>query len=430
MKYLIIGNGAAGIAAAATLRKIDHEGEITIITSEQYPAYSKCLLADYLSLQYSDRKEQSELADQALCFKDADFYSRNRIQVLYNHQVNSIDWRRKKLKGAQTAPGHHQAELSYDRLLIASGSKPAVPPIKGIHQVNPHFLNTLDDAKRLLAAAAKAREIVIAGAGFVGLEVAFNLRKRGLKVTLVEKANRILPNQLDETAAQIITRSLEAEGIGLSLGTGIVEAVLNRGFGRRNRLKGVKLDNGDFIKADLLVLAVGSTPNLDFVDRKEIQVNRGIIVNSQLMTSVSDVYAAGDVIEFTHDTTGKSVLSPIWPNAVVSGEYAAYNMAGITRELDRLTGMQNAAEFREIPLVSMGLVDTASPEVEMLIDFRPDQGIYRKILLKDDRIIGMIFLGNISQAGVIGALLKSQTPVGHLKTNLLSPNFGYGYVSL
>lgn len=420
MNYVIIGNGATGIAAAETLRKLDSTGKITMITAERYQAYSKCLLSDYLS---------GGSSDNSLYFRDEDFYSRNGIQVLFNHRVKEIDFGRKCIKIANLAAvGRSLAELSYDRLLIASGSKPVVPSIKGYRQANSYFLNTLDDAKRIINAAVKAREAVIIGAGFVGLEVAFNFRKRGLKVTLVEKAPRILPAQLDETAARIITRALETEGINVRLGLGVTEIVEKRGFLRRSGIKGVILENGDLISADLPVLAVGAVPNLDFIAPGTLRVNRGIVVNRQMMTSVPDVYAAGDVVEFTDAVTGESIPSPIWPNAVVEGEYAAYNMAGIRRDLEQLIGMQNAAEFREIPLISMGLVDAAGPAVETLIDLRPVQGIYRKIVLKDDRIIGMIFLGEISQSGVIGALIKNQTPVGHLKANLLAPNFGYGLV--
>ncbi|MCL6589951.1 MAG: FAD-dependent oxidoreductase [Firmicutes bacterium] len=431
MNYVIIGNGAAGVAAAETLRKIDPQGEITIVTSEPYPAYSKCLLASYLSSRPL-ANPNCDPAGQTLYFKDASFYSKNRIRILYNHRVNSIDCRQKRLKATRMEPSRSQFELSYGRLLIASGSKPVVPPIKGLHRVDSHFLNTLGDAKRILTAAARARKIVVAGAGFVGLEVAFNLRKLGLEVTLIEKARRILPAQLDETAAQIITHELQAEGIKLHLGTAIVEAVPKPGFGalvrRRKDLKGIRLDNGQFIAADILVIATGSAPNLDFVNPKEIRINRGIIVNSRMMASAGGIYAAGDVMELSA-ADGNNLLSPIWPNAVVSGEYAAYNMAGIPRELDQIAGMQNAAEFREIPLVSMGLVETAGPKVDEFIDFRPGQGIYRKVILKDDRIIGMVFLGDISQSGVIGSLIKSQTPVGHLKSHLLAPNFGYGFAS-
>jgi NAD(P)H-nitrite reductase large subunit len=426
MNYVIVGNGAAGISAAENLRKLDNTGIITMITAERYQAYSKCLLSDYLAGDYSGKHD----GENRLYFKDDDFYSRNRIQVLFNHQVNDIDFHQKVVKTLNLAhPETQDMEISYDRLLIATGSKPVMPLIKGYRRANPYYLNTLDNAKRIMKAAAGCREAAIMGAGFVGLEVAFNLRKRGLKVTLIDKATRILPAQLDETAAKIITRALESEGIKVCLGAGVTEVVPNRGILRRNHIKGVILENGNFINADMLVIAVGSVPNLDFVTPGKLEAGRGIIVNRQMMTSVPDVYAAGDVAQFIDAVTGASMLTPIWPNAVIEGEYAAYNMAGIRRELDQLIGMQNAAEFREIPLVSMGLVDAAGPKVETLIDLRPAKGIYRKIVLRDNRIIGMIFLGDISQSGVIGALIRNRTPVGHLKVNLLAPTFGYSMVA-
>jgi NAD(P)H-nitrite reductase large subunit len=427
MNYVIIGNGAAGVSAAENLRKLDVTGTITMITAEPYQAYSKCLLSDYLAKDDAGRDSEE---NGHLYFKDNDFYTRSRIQILFKHRVNDIDFHRKVIKILDlTHPGAKDSELSYDRLLIATGSKPVMTSIKGYQRANPYYLNTLDDAKRIVKAIAGSREAVIVGAGFVGLEVAFNLRKRGLKVTLIDKANRILPAQLDEIAAKMITQALESEGIKVCLGAGITEVVLHRGILWRNRVKGVVLENGNTIGTDMLVIAAGSVPNLDFITPGKLEVGRGIIVNRQMMTSVPDVYAAGDVAQFTDVVTGESMPTPIWPNAVIEGEYAAYNMAGLRRELDQLIGMQNAAEFREIPLVSMGLVDAAGPKVETLIDFRSARGIYRKIVLRDNRIIGMIFLGDISQSGVIGALIKNQTPVGHLKANLLAPGFGYSMVA-
>ncbi len=421
MNHVIIGNGAAGIAAAETIRKLDNSGEITIITAERYPAYSKCLLSDYLAGGYSD---------DLLYFRDKDFYSRNKIQIRFKHTVKDIDFSRKIVIATDlNHPGNQETEISYERLLIATGSKPVVPPIKGYRQVNPYYLNTLDDAKRIMKAAAQARDVLIIGAGFVGLEVAFNLRKRGLKVTLVDKAARILPAQLDETAASIITKALEAEGIRVCLGSGVTEAVPNRRLPWRSDTKGVILENGDFISADLLVIAVGSVPNLDFITPGTLRVNCGIVVNQQLMTSVADVYAAGDVIEFIDAVTGETGPAPIWPNAVLEGEYAAYNMAGIRRELDYLIAMQNAAEFREIPLISMGLVNASGPDVETFIEYRPAGGIYRKIIIKDNRIIGMIFLGDVCQSGVIGELMRKRIPVTAIKDKLLNLNFGYSQIA-
>lgn len=420
MNYVIIGNGAAGVTAAETLRKLDNDGKITIITAERYPAYSKCLLSDYLAGDYSEKR---------LFFRDDAFYNRLGIQVLFNHRVHSLDFHRKIIKTVNANyPAIPGSKLPYDRLLIASGSKSLAPGFVGKLKNHLHFLNTLDDANGIIGAANKAREAVIIGAGFVGVETAFNLRKRGLKVTLVEKADRILPAQLDETAAGIIGHALESEGIRVCLGAGTTEIIQRHGFLKPKGIQGMVLENGEFIPGDLLVSAAGSIPNLDFITPGTLEVRRGIIVNRRMATSAPDVYAAGDVVENIRTDSGGYFPAPVWPNAVIGGEYAAYNMTGLNREVNQLSGMQNAAEFREIPLISIGFVDATGPEVETLVDYRPVQGIYRKIIVKHGRIIGMIFLGDIRQSGVVGALLKTQTPVDDFKNDLLNPNFGFSQI--
>ena len=421
MRYLIIGNGAAGTAAAQKLRQLDSNGEITILTAEGPDAYSKCLLSDYL---FADYREAN------LHFKEADFYQRHRIKVFSKEQVMAIDFGSKSVStlptGATRICSNH---LQYDKLLIATGSRPLVPRIPGLDRVKPYFLNTLADAKRIRNDLRQAHRVLIVGAGFVGLEMAFNLRKNGLNVTVVEKAARILPAQLDAAAARIIAEGLEAEGIQVVLNTSVSAVRPRNSLKRLLAFNGpasqVDLENGSTLEADMLILAVGSRPNLDFLEPGQLEGEQGILVDKHLMTSVPDVYAAGDVVESVDGLTGKHSLSPIWPNAVIQGEYAAANMVGLGWELDRLVGMQNAAEFREIPLICMGQVEGHGPEYEEVLDFRPAHGIYRKILFRDDRIIGMLYLGDISQSGVIGALLKAQTPVGHLKQEFLKPNFGY-----
>lgn len=425
MRYLIIGNGAAGTAAAQKLRQLDTNGEITILTAEGPDAYSKCLLSDYL---FADYREAN------LRFKEADFYQRHRIQVYSNQQVMAIDFETKSVSskpiGEAKIPCNH---FEYDKLLIATGSKPVVPRIPGLERANPYFLNTLADANRIRNDLKQAHQVLIVGAGFIGLEVAFNLRKNGLNVTVVERAARILPTQLDAIAARIITRGLEAEGIQLVLNSAVTIVRPKRNLKRLLRMSSpvsqVDLEDGSTLEVDMLIMAVGSRPNLDFLKPGQLDGERGILVDKHLRTSVPDVYAAGDVVESVDGATGKRSLSPIWPNAVIQGESAAANMVGIGWELDQLVGMQNAAEFREIPLIAMGQVAADGPEIDELLDFRPVQGVYRKILFRDDRIIGMLFLGDISQSGVIGAFLKAQTPVSQLKLEFLKPNFGYTEVT-
>jgi nitrite reductase (NADH) large subunit len=427
MKYLIIGNGAAGIAASEKIRKLDGAGEITILSSESYPVYSKCLLPDFLSGQISEDR---------MFIRDKDFYEKKNIGINYNHNVINVDFKL-KLVTTSIADSFNESgtTFTYDKLLIATGSSQILPPIQGLDVSKVHFLSTLDEAKRIIEASKDARRVIIIGAGFVGLEAAFNLYKKGKEVTIIERFPRILMNQLDEKAAQVIQNSLEEEGIRLILGASVSE-VSTSVYSNLVKLftgkdtKSVVLEDGRRFKADMIIVSTGSRPNLDYVKNSGLNINRGIVVDNHMQTSMPDVYAAGDVVETIDAVTEKMSLSPIWPNAVIQGEIAGNNMAGNSQEFSSLISMQNASEFREIPMISMGITSPAGSDYEEYVDFRPAEMIYRKLVIKDDVVVGMIFLGDIKNAGVIGSLMKSKINVGKIKHNMLNSNFGYSEVSI
>jgi NAD(P)H-nitrite reductase large subunit len=427
MKYVIIGNGAAGIAAAEKIRKLDYAGEIFILSSEKYNVYSKCLLADFLSGQISEER---------MFIRNLDFYEKNKFKIYYEHRVASIDFKSKHVLAQNlSSRGKSVIPFQYDKLLIATGSAQILPPIEGLTSSNSYFLSTLDEAKKIINDSKDARRVLIIGGGFVGLEAAFNLYKQGKEVTIVERFPRVLQEQLDEKASSIIQNFVEEEGIRLVLNATVKEIsssfysdIINIFTG--NRSKTVVLSDGRKLKADLIILATGSKPNLDFIKNSNLKINRGIIVDPKMQTSIKDVYAAGDVVETTDAVTGNVSLSPIWPNAVIQGEIAASNMVGCNKDFDNLISMQNASEFREIPMISMGITSGDTADYEVFIDYRPVEMIYRKLVVKDNIIIGMIFLGDIKNAGVIGSLMKQKINVCNFKNNMLNSNFGYSEVSL
>jgi len=423
MKYLIIGNGAAGIAAAEKIRKLDGQGEITILTSEKYPVYSKCLLADFLS---------GDIPMERMFIRDEDFYEKKNLQICYNRKVTNIDFDLKQVYAGYVGSESPAVWVyNYDKLLIATGSSHILPPIKGLDASNTYFLSSLDEARKIAEDAKNARRIIIIGGGFVGLEAAFNLYKTGKEVTIVERLPRILMGLLDERASRIISNFVEQEGIRLIVNSSVSMVLTNfSSLLTGNSSKSVILDDGRRLKADMIISAAGTKPNLDFIKDPRMKINRGIVADKYMQTSIKDVYAAGDIVESIDAVTGRMSLSPIWPNAVIQGETAGSSMAGKERPLDSQISMQNASEFREIPMISMGI--TNPPEggdCEEYIDYRPIENIYRKLVIKDNIIIGMIFLGDIRNSGVIGALIKNKTNIRRLKSNLLNSNFGYSEVA-
>lgn len=414
MRHVIIGNSAAGVSAAEAIRRLSPRDSITIISEEDYPAYSRCLLPEYLA---------GHIGEDRLRIRSGSFYDSMRIEAKLGKKAAGIDTvnRRVLLENGEKVP--------YDRLLIATGSVTTFPPLEGMDSPGVFGLRTLADAQRILKAAGSARRAVVVGAGLVGLEAAYALYRRGLEVTVVEKAPRIVPQQFDSTASRVLMKDMESEGIRLILNTGIKgiagTPLWERLFGRKG--KGVVLEDGGRLKCEIVVVATGARPNTDVVRDTGIKVNRGIVVNDYMQTSVPGVYAAGDVAETTDIVTGQRSVTPIWPNAMVQGRYAGCNMAGYPRRYSGLIGMQNTVEFREVPAIAAGLTQADPGEYEILTDYRPVHNTYKKLVLKDSVLKGIILVGDISNAGVLSALIRKKTDVSSFKHLLLLDDFGYGH---
>ncbi|TDA70537.1 MAG: NAD(P)/FAD-dependent oxidoreductase [Clostridia bacterium] len=413
--YVIVGNSAAGISAAETIRRLDPEGDITIVDVEKTPAYSRCLLPNYLG---------GTRSEDALRIRPRDFYQKLRLNTCFGYRVARVD------VGEKVARLDNGARLKYDRLFISTGSSTFMPPVPGITGEGVYGLRTLEDAKKILAQAGQARRAVIIGGGFVGLEAAWALYRRGLEVTVVEKMPQILPQQFDACAAAILLREMQAEGIRFILGTGIKEiaapGLWEKLTGKAGR--GVILENGDRLKAELVIVATGTRANTGLVEGTGVKVNLGIVVDKYQSTGMEGVYAGGDVAETEDVVSGRIGLTPIWPNAVAQGRVAGYNMAGIPREYGGMIGMQNAVEFRDVPAIAVGLAQADGDGYEILKEYRPEHNLYKKIVLKDDIIVGLILVGDIRQAGVYSALMRKKAKVTRLKHRLLRPDFGYGQV--
>ncbi|MCW3489250.1 NAD(P)/FAD-dependent oxidoreductase [Dethiobacter alkaliphilus] len=415
MRHVIIGNSAAGVTAAESLRKLQPKAEIIIISDELEHTYSRCLLPDFLS---------GERTAEQLRYRDNDFYKRNRIETILGQKVTSVETQDEQVV---LADGRR---IGYDRLLVATGASSFMPPIPGLKHVNAFGLRTLADAENIMAAAETARNVVIVGGGFVGLEAAYGLRRRGLDVTVVEMAPQILGLQLDEKAASILADDLQGEGVRLITGVGVTEIEKPSLWSRLRRApRRVVLANGEKLNADLVILAIGTRTNVEPVKDTTIQLNRGILVDNYLETNVSGVFSAGDVAETRDVVTDNIGLSPIWPNAVVQGRYAAHNMAGQKKSLAGMVSMRNAVEFREVPAIAIGLSKaTEADGYEIITVERPHQQTYKKLVLKDNRLYGMILVGDIQQAGVLGDLIRNKTDITDVKDKLLKPGFSHAEI--
>lgn len=410
MKYVIVGASAAGVQAAEELRKLDPQGDIRLIGDEPGPPYSRCLIS---------RCADGRLAADRLYFKTAHFARDFNIRHTAGVRVTAID------RDARTVSCANGETVPYDRLLLATGSRPWLPRIPGREHRGVQTFHSLADAASLSAGMETAEAAVVIGAGFVGLEAAYALARRGLSVTVIERCGQILPNQLDSRGAAIVHADLESLGVRIILDQS-VSAIDGNG-----RATGVTIADKPHLRADLVVIATGVEPNKELAVQAGLDSARGIRVNDFLRTSDPCIFAAGDAIEIADITTGRQVPSATWFNAVLQGRYAGHNMAGRGRRYLGSVGIQNAVQFHQIPAISFGqtLVDSDNHDDCEVISANEGSATYRKLVLKGNRIVGMIFVGDIQKSGFYSALIRHQVDVSRYRAKLLDKDFSYAEFS-
>ncbi|MCP3664811.1 MAG: NAD(P)/FAD-dependent oxidoreductase [Gammaproteobacteria bacterium] len=399
MKMVIIGNGPAAIAAVEAIRDVDQSCEIIMIAKEEEPCYSPCPLAEYV---------EGAISRENLFFRNEDFYERLKLTTLFGREALRID------TTASEVVMVDGERISYDRVLIAIGSRAFFPPIPGLNSTNGVFaLKTLADAEGILQSIGTVKNAVVIGSGFIGLEAAQGLIHHGVSVTVLEVRDQVLPQMLDADLALEVQRLLEERAITVMLNAGVEEVIGEQG------ITAVKVD-GEFIDCDLLICAAGVRPELSIVEGADIQTNHGIVVDDQMVTSHPDVFAAGDIIE-TNDINGQQTLLPTWPNAVNSGRIAGYNMQG--QRSPRFIGLEaiNVLRVFDVPMGSFGVT-----EGDRILEYS-GEGVRKRLVIKENRIAGMQVLGDVSNMGLYLEMMKKRRDVSSFGDSLLSPEFGYGH---
>lgn len=388
MEYVIIGNSYAALGCINGIRSVDKTSHITMITKEHYPSYARPVISYVLC---------GKAKEENIYLRPQEFYEENNISVLTDSEVVQINPEAHLLK---LSNGN---DVSYDKLLIATGSSPFIPPMKGLENVKDKFsFMTLDDMKSVEKAVNKKKNVLIIGAGLIGLKAAEGLLERVKSITVVDLAPRVLPSILDEEASKIVQKELEDKGIKFHLGCSASEFKENSAI----------LTTNEEISFDVLILAVGVRPNIKLAKDAGIECGRGIIVDDMARTSSPDIYAAGDVCEQKELTLKENRIIAIIPNATLQGETAGVNMAGVEKHFTNPVAM-NAIGFFGSHIITAG---TYTGQAEVI----SDESFYKKFFIKDDKLKGFILMGRaVDRAGIYTAVVRNETSLSSIDWNTL-----------
>ncbi len=409
MRYVIIGNSYAGLSCAEAIRRFDKTGEVIIMSDEKHRAYARPLISYYL---------EGKATDDTICYKDEDYYEKNNFALMIGKKAVSIDTVAKKviIEGGD--------ELDYDKLFIGPGGTPFIPPIDGFNPDSPMMgtFTKFDDAKKMEKAAkdVKRREAIVIGGGLIGLKASEGLRALGLHVTIVELLPRVLGLALDEVSGNITAKRLNKNGIDTATG----ETVTKINLDESGNPTSVVLKSGKELPADIVVVGVGVRPNIGFLEGSGIKIDRGIIADKTMMTSVKDVYAGGDATVIYDVINKRPNIIAIVPLACEEGRVAGTNMAGVYREYPGGMGL-NSVEIYGLPIVTIGLTNPANESQKTYV-FQNDN-IYRKFVYDGEVLVGAILLGDIAGSGILSAIIRQGLKCLEYKDEFLNGNI-YSFV--
>jgi len=408
MSYVIIGNGPAAIAACESIRTTDKEKQIIIISKEDKYAYGRPLITYQIA---------GIVEKENMFLRKKEFYEKNNIKVLLGKEATGIDPKNKIVKiddGAQ---------INYEKLLIASGGTPFIPPVYKEYMDKENITTFIkwEDMEKLEKMLPEINNVLIVGGGLIGIKAAEALVMKNKKVFIAELSKRVLSTVIDNKGAYYFHKELEKNNISLFL-----ENTVKSFKVKKNRIEKAVLQSGEVLDIDAVIMAIGVKPEISFIKGTNINTNVGILVDDSMKTSVDDIYAAGDVAESYDLVYGSKRIGPIWVSASEQGRIAGYNMAG-KKASYRGRLIMNSISFLKTSLISYGIINT-DIEYEKINVFeyeRPDLNIYRRLNVVDNRLIGAIFVNSIYRKGIITRFIIEKLPFDKYKDILLSPNIGF-----
>ncbi|MEV4356114.1 FAD-dependent oxidoreductase [Nonomuraea sp. NPDC004186] len=387
MRLVVVGNGMAGSRLVSEVRTRDPHIRITIFGAESRQPYNRVLLSNVLA--GSSRPEQVRLLESS-------WYDAHNVEAAFGDAVAHID---RETRHVVTEGGRREP---YDLLVLATGSEAIVPPIPGVERAIP--FRTLDDCERIMEAADQARRAVVVGGGLLGIEAARGLAGRGLPVTLLHLAGHLMERQLDVEAGEVLGETLA--GLGVEIRTGVsAESV---------REDGVRLAGGELIEADLVVLACGVRPVTGPAAAAGLEVRRGVVVDDELRTDDPSIFAIGECAE--HEGTVYGLVAPAWEQASVAADVITGGKA-----LYRGSRLVTRLKARSVELAAMGETQLTEEHAEVVRFSHRARGTYRKLVIRDGRLVGAILLGESDAVGTLTQLFDRGAPVPGDRAGLLFP---------
>lgn len=394
--YIVIGNGVSGTEAAKNIRKNDPLAKINVFTSDHYPFYSRLRIPELLA---------KEVEVEDIYVYKIEWYYKNNINLYVNTTVKSVDFKNQKITLVD------KSAFFYDKLLFATGSSNILPPIDGINSTDGVFtLRSIDDTLTITRRAGGAKAATLIGGGLLGLEAGNGLRKLGLSVTVVELFDRLLPRQLDAEGSIILQKQMEGLGLKFILG------VKSKSVKDKANARLLELSDGRIVEGDFILVSAGIKPNVAVAQTAGVFVNNGIVVNDRMETNIPNVYAAGDVAEHNGRLYG------IWPASQKQGMVAGNSMAGRDESYGG-TIPSTTLKVAGIHLTSMGNIMTEDKTTEQVKVKNPDMNRYKKLFIKDGRLVGAIFIGDTINAKEMEQLMVKKVDVSKVKEKILESDF-------
>ncbi len=410
-KYLVVGSSHAALEAVTAIRMHDTEGSLTLLTRDPHLPYSPTVLPYVVS---------GRSAADGIFLRDEKFFADQHVRLKRGMALKALHAER---NAAELADG---SEIGYEKLLLATGAAPAVPPIPGIDKVSYHVLRTLDDATRLHAAIKQSKQAVVLGAGLVGMHAAENLVKAGASVTIVEMAKRLTDGYFDPVAAALIEKAFTDHGARILTGSRVVRLEPS------STGTTLTLESGTTLEADLLLVATGIKPNMAYLEGQvsgpdtRVEHDRGILVSDTMQTSVANVWAAGDCAQAKGFFTEARIINSILPDATEQGRIAGMAMAG-DPGLKKYPGGVSLNTYHFFGRHAISVGSSAVPEgAEVVTRFDEASGRYLKAIFLEGRLLGIYGVNEFFDAGVMCQLILRRVDLSAVRDRFLANPMAVG----